>query len=74
MREAALRTCLIGPPSWAWERRRPRLSTTRVRVNPPTIVWLGESKYRGETAGMRVVTGPDVWADAVSDETAARGH
>ncbi len=42
--------------------------------DPSTIVWLGGGKYPGETAGMRVVTDPDVWTDAVSDWKAAHGH
>jgi hypothetical protein len=40
----------------------------------PSIVWLGKGEYPGGTPGMRVVTDPDVWANAVSAWKAAHGH
>jgi hypothetical protein len=33
--------------------------------NPSTIVWLGGGEYPAWTAGMRVVSDPAVWTDAV---------
>lgn len=42
--------------------------------NPSTIVWLGRGDYPAGTAGMRVVTDPAVWTDAVSAWKAAHGY
>ena len=41
--------------------------------NPSTIVWLGGGEYPAWTAGMRVVSDPAVWTDAVREWKSAHG-
>jgi hypothetical protein len=42
--------------------------------NPSTIVWLGGGAYPADTAGIRVVSDPAVWTDAVQAWKAAHGY
>lgn len=42
--------------------------------DPSTIVWLGGGAYPADTAGIRVVTDPAVWTDAVRAWKAAHGY
>jgi hypothetical protein len=41
--------------------------------NPSTIVWLGGGRYPAPTAGMRVVSDPSVWTQAIATWKAAHG-
>jgi hypothetical protein len=41
--------------------------------NPSTIVWLGEGAYPADPGGLKVVTDPAVWTDAVNSWKAAHG-
>jgi hypothetical protein len=41
--------------------------------HPSTIVWLGNGRYPAPTAGLRVVTDPAIWQDAVDTWKAAHG-
>ena len=43
------------------------------RDHPSTIVWLGGGRYPAPTAGIRVVTDPAVWTNAVTAWKAAHG-
>ncbi|MGY1681902.1 hypothetical protein [Geodermatophilus sp. SYSU D01176] len=42
--------------------------------DPTTIVWLGGGEYPVPTPGIRVVSDPDVWTDAVNAWKDAHGH